>query len=44
MEPAVEVSANGEIPVPDLPGSGFEVKKGLIESFTIRKIEIRQAL
>jgi o-succinylbenzoate synthase len=41
VEPAVEVSPNGTIKVPTVPGSGFEVKRDLIERLTVRKKEIR---
>jgi O-succinylbenzoate synthase len=41
VEPAVEVSPTGTIKVPTVPGSGFEVKRDLIEKLTVRKSEIR---
>jgi o-succinylbenzoate synthase len=40
-EPAVEVSAVGEIEVPQTPGRGYEVRTDLIERLTVRKEEIR---
>jgi O-succinylbenzoate synthase len=41
IEPAVEVSSEGEIAVPKTPGRGFEVREDLIEKLTVRKGEIR---
>src|SRR5271170_1160878 len=41
IEPAVEVSPEGEITVPTTPGRGFEVREDLVERLTIRKEEIR---
>ena len=40
VEPAVEVSAAGQIAVPDTPGSGFTVKKDLVEKLTARKFTL----
>lgn len=40
VEPAVEVSAKGEIVVPNVPGSGFTVKTDLVEKLTVRKIAL----
>lgn len=40
VEPAVEVSARGTIKAPTLPGSGYEVKRDLIERLTVRRKEI----
>lgn len=39
IEPAVEVSAAGEITVPTTPGRGFAVREDLIEKLTVRKHE-----
>jgi len=41
IEPEVEVSSAGEIPVPDTPGRGFEVRFDLIERLTVRKERVR---
>jgi O-succinylbenzoate synthase len=41
IEPAVEVSKQGEITVPTTPGRGYEVREDLIEKLTVRKEEIR---
>jgi hypothetical protein len=41
IEPEVEVSSTGEIPVPDTPGRGFEVRFDLIERLTVRKERVR---
>lgn len=41
IEPAVEVSATGEIEVPTAPGRGFEVREDLIERLTVRKEQVR---
>ena len=37
IEPAVTVSAMGEITVPTTPGRGFEVQKDRIEAITVRR-------
>jgi O-succinylbenzoate synthase len=37
IEPAVEVSSQGLIPVPELPGRGFQIKTELIEKLAARK-------
>lgn len=37
IEPAVEVSPQGFIAVPDTPGRGFKLKTDLIEKLTVRK-------
>jgi o-succinylbenzoate synthase len=37
IEPAVEVSSQGFIKVPETPGRGFRVKTDLIEKLTVRK-------
>jgi O-succinylbenzoate synthase len=41
IEPAVEVSAQGFIKVPDAPGRGFKLKTDLIEKLTVRKQTLR---
>ncbi len=41
IEPEVEVSARGEIAVPETPGRGYEVRTGLVEKLTVRKETIR---
>jgi O-succinylbenzoate synthase len=41
IEPAVEVSAQGIITVPQTPGRGFAVKTDLIERLTVRKQQIQ---
>lgn len=41
IEPAVEVSAQGFIKVPDTPGRGFKLKTDLIEKLTVRKQTLR---
>jgi o-succinylbenzoate synthase len=40
IEPAVEVSNEGEITVPTTTGRGFEVKADLVEKLTVRREEI----
>jgi o-succinylbenzoate synthase len=42
IEPAVTVSAEGEIAIPDSPGRGYEVRTDLIERLTARKETIRE--
>ncbi|MGO9637262.1 MAG: o-succinylbenzoate synthase [Terracidiphilus sp.] len=42
VEPAVTVSAEGEIAIPDTPGRGYEVRTDLIERLTARKETIRE--
>ena len=37
IEPAVEVSRDGLITVPDAPGTGYRVREDLIEKLTVRK-------
>jgi O-succinylbenzoate synthase len=37
IEPAVEVSQQGLITVPQTPGRGFQIKTDLIEKLTVRK-------
>jgi O-succinylbenzoate synthase len=41
VEPAIEVSAEGQIAVADVPGRGYEVRTDLVEKLTVRKEEIR---
>ncbi len=41
IEPAVTVSAKGEIEVPTIPGRGYAVKTELIGKLTVRREEIR---
>lgn len=41
IEPAVEVSPQGTIRVPTAPGLGFEVKRALVETLTVRREELR---
>ncbi len=41
IDPAVEVSAQGLIKVPNVPGRGFNIKTDLIEKLTTRKQTIR---
>ncbi|MGD0157966.1 MAG: o-succinylbenzoate synthase [Terracidiphilus sp.] len=42
IEPAVTVSSEGEITIPDTPGRGYEVRRDLIERLTVRKETIRE--
>ena len=41
IEPAVEVSPEGLIAVPQTPGRGFEIKTDLIDQLTVRKQTLR---
>jgi o-succinylbenzoate synthase len=41
IEPAVEVSAKGEITVPTEPGRGYAVRTDLVERLTVRREEVR---
>jgi o-succinylbenzoate synthase len=41
IEPEVIVSPQGEIAIPDTPGSGYEVRTDLIERLTVRREMIR---
>jgi O-succinylbenzoate synthase len=41
IDPEVEVSAEGMIPVSDRPGTGYRVKADLIEKLTVRKETFR---
>ncbi len=40
VEPAVEVSREGTITAPEVPGIGLEVKRERIEKLTVRKVRI----
>jgi o-succinylbenzoate synthase len=42
IEPAVEVSAEGTITAPEMPGIGFEVKRDRIEKATVRTTQVAQ--
>ena len=37
IEPEVTVSSRGEIPVPQVPGRGFEVRRGRLDALTVRR-------
>jgi O-succinylbenzoate synthase len=41
IEPAVEVTPQGMIPINNEPGTGYEIRKDLIEKLTVRKQTIR---
>jgi len=41
IDPEVEVSRQGTIPVPDKPGAGYRVREDFIEELTIRKETLR---
>ncbi len=41
IEPAVTVSARGEITVPTTPGRGFAVRTDLVEQLTVRRQDVR---
>jgi O-succinylbenzoate synthase len=41
IEPEVEVTPQGTIPVRDVPGTGYRVKEDLIDKLTVRKETIR---
>ncbi len=43
VEPAVTVSKDGEIAIPDTPGRGYEARTDLIEKLTVRRETIRAA-
>jgi O-succinylbenzoate synthase len=43
IEPAVEVSPQGFIRVPQDPGRGYKLKTDLIEKLTVRKQTLRAA-
>jgi O-succinylbenzoate synthase len=42
IEPAVTVSAQGEIPVPTVPGRGYEIVRERVEAITVRKLTLRR--
>ncbi len=42
IEPAVTVSSEGEIAIPDTPGRGYEVRTDLVDRLTVRKETIRE--
>jgi O-succinylbenzoate synthase len=37
VEPAIEVTAKGTIPVPKTPGLGYAVKRDVVEKLTVRR-------
>jgi O-succinylbenzoate synthase len=41
IEPAVEVTARGTIPVSTAPGLGYAVRRALIEKITVRRNDWR---
>ncbi len=41
VEPAIEVSATGEIAVPETPGRGYQVRTDLVARLTVRREEVR---
>lgn len=41
IEPAVDVTPKGTIIAPERPGIGFEIKRGLIEKLSVRKVQIQ---
>jgi O-succinylbenzoate synthase len=41
IEPEVEVSPQGLIPIGDAPGTGYRIKPDLIEKLTVRKETLR---
>jgi len=41
VDPEVDVSARGTIKVNDTPGTGYEIKRDLIERLTVRTETIR---
>ncbi len=43
IEPEVTVSADGFIPIADVPGTGYRVREDLIEKLTVRQQTIRAA-
>ena len=42
VEPEIEVTSRGTIPVRDAPGTGYEIKLGLIDKLTVRSETIRR--
>jgi|SRR6266496_2141535 o-succinylbenzoate synthase len=43
VEPEIEVTARGTIPIKDAPGTGYELKKDLVARLTVRSLEIPSA-
>jgi O-succinylbenzoate synthase len=43
IEPAVEVTPQGIIPINDEPGTGYRIREDLIEKLTVRKQTLRRA-
>jgi len=41
IEPEVEVSSQGTIPIRDVPGTGYRVRDDLVEKLTVRKETVR---
>lgn len=41
IDPEVEVTSEGLIPVPDRPGRGFKIREDLIQTLTVRKETIK---
>ena len=41
IEPEVEVSSQGTIPIRDSPGTGYRVREDLVEKLTVRKETVR---
>ncbi len=41
IEPEVEVSPQGMIPISDAPGTGYKIREDLIEKLTVRKEMIK---
>lgn len=42
IEPEVQVTPQGTIPVPDVPGTGYRVREDFIEQLTVRKETLRK--
>ncbi|MGO8760190.1 MAG: o-succinylbenzoate synthase [Terracidiphilus sp.] len=42
VEPAIAVSSEGEIAIPDTPGRGYEVRAEFVDKLTVRKQTIRE--
>ena len=42
VEPAIEATPQGTIPIPDAPGTGFEIKTELIKKLSVRTETIRR--
>ncbi|MCU1302113.1 MAG: O-succinylbenzoate synthase, partial [Candidatus Sulfotelmatobacter sp.] len=41
IDPEVQVSPQGTIPISNLPGTGYSIKEDLIEKLTVRKETVR---